>query len=329
MTFAVIDFHIPSRLLPTKAYHLESASLFLFPSTTVCTLMQQFCNLPSLGIVLYGEKDFLSSEVLNCKLNDILTLLGMTMPDSHGFNWLQNQWLDICHAERRILSVEDPAKFVAQRTAHVNRNLQGIQLILDFESLLVPHIIQIETIVNLCSALSEFMKLPQGDRLKEQIRLFTFALCSTTLLSCIYNNDNLKLSLLWTVLDSQMPDVKVEEFSECPHCGAEILRRVSKDSERINDFLKQFALDQNDRLLVRDFLYKKLRRSRNRFFHGGRFDAIIDKANTLDKTIGKPMFTFLEDIERAEGRFSGVHVLEFLLQRIFFAELGGLTIDEA
>ncbi|MEA5451238.1 hypothetical protein VB780_21840 [Leptolyngbya sp. CCNP1308] len=328
MELELIDFHVPSGMVPEKIVHIKGQSIFLFPSKKKTLLLGEQISATSLGIIIYGPKDSLSSDLIGQKLNDIAAILGICSGSAELYLWLQNNWLDKSRSRQRLFHTDNISKFMKEYDdvdIQIDTSESPFPIFASFRNARVPQPFHVDVVVDVCKSLSSFMRLKEQDPLKSQIKLFSFALCSTQLLSQIYNNDNLRLSLIWAVLETQMaPATTKIKGKKCKNCGNIEDIEVSSDSKRIEKFLNEFDLPPDLYQLMQEFL-KGLRKSiRNSFFHGGKWTSKMDAVNKMIAANGSTSFNLEADVRHGEGRFIAIFLLEFLLRINFFKKLKSL-----
>ena len=322
-----VDFHIPARVIPTRAFHLPEHSLHIFPSAVSCTLVQQ-CSRPSLGVLLYGKGERLTAEYVGRVLADIVTLTGSILPENEAHAWLNAQWLNIHRVAYTLKegAEEDYLQYLAEIVLPEIQPRSGVQIACDFGDMALPMFPPPRPRLDFIQALNTFLSLPEDDELKSKIKLFYVASCSFLIIGRVYRNQNLQLSLLLTILESMLPTGKTMNSTTCSNCGHVIAEsRMMSTTERVDAYVDGLGWGGPDADIFKKMLNQLFRQARNPFYHAGKVANIQDVSNKLIAKLGRNHITLADEVEEGEPRISGAMELENHLRLSLFAKLDTIS----
>ena len=312
-----IVFHIPSLIIPEKEYRIDELGIIFFPSKVKSKAINN--SFSSLGIMIFNEE--LKLKYVQNFLTDIVSFLSICQPDFYSYRWLSQHRFNKPDFEKMVLKCKTPNDILPEL---VEKKPNCFEL-KDYSSFTYSHD-NFKTVINIADQFNKFRRLKNNDRLKNLFKLFSFIRNCDPLVAKVYNNGNLKISLMFTILDEIIPKKEVDKEIKCNHCETiHIEKRQPKMKDRINQFVSELSVEQKENDLLKKIL-NHMCNIRNDFFHEAIFDTTIEKINKLSKITGRHHFTIDDEVEYIEGRLSGILWVEHIMRIILFNKLSEVEL---
>lgn len=319
--------NLECKVVPQSLYLLDQHSFAFFPSYKVqeiATLHHETLGdikFPCLGILFYKPKGKLTLEITRKLLDDFLTCVCLIIPDYSLFK-----------AARNVLpkssdSFNSKIKTTVSITVAINRSMYRINnLQTSFGGTLIDYY-KIESRnlrnvrLNFFPIFEHFMSMERNDKDYQAIKLLILASFMTPFVSEFYDNANMRYSLLFTLLESFLPNAKKTHTYNCKKCGAQTLRNVDKPvSDRFDDYISKLpiSVELKDRAIK---TFDCMRPIRNKFYHEAESHPEIGSSTNIKKLTGRSSLTYMEDLELNNGREFGPYFMQDLIQTILLTRL--------
>lgn len=310
-----IFYNIPSFIIPKKAFRIDEIGIIYFPSKVKNGVANSFS---SLGVVIFN-KDLIYKNTISL-LEDSIKFLSICQPDFHSYRWLSQQnynQSEFDKKKRNCTSINDVI------LEYIDKKPKGIDL-KDF-SAFTYSIDNFQEAFNILELFKAYRVIENGDSLKNMVNLFSFARNCDPFISRVYNNQNLKISLMFTILDEIMPNEEIDKKVKCVYCNkVHVEKGKLKTKNRIKRFVSDLQLDTNNKALLFAVI-NHMYCIRNDFFHEGLYESLNDKIKKLSNATGRKNFTLKDELKHIEGRFSGILWVEHIIRAILFQMLSEIN----
>ena len=315
-TMEYFKAELPSLFLPDKLYTWDNHGLAVFPSNKNKGGNKITLDNTLTTVIIFSDNG-LTKETVTSTLRKYVTFLVFYGNDYYSARWLIHQfWGDIdkkikkCKNLNRIISNNIEKKL--KRPRFVYRNFESTHVAFRDGDLF-----------NFKELADKYFSLDDDDKLKEQIDLMAFTWVRPGLISNLYDNVNLDISLTYTLMDSVIKDSKISEsdVKRCSNCGHET-RGKKSDRKRIRDFVGTLELTERNQNLYEQIILN-IYQIRNAFFHEGRSITIqrnTKRAMTVNSLESKSITVELE-AEHGQSRLLGVFNIRIFLTGILVSNL--------
>lgn len=321
-----INFNIHTELVPSKVYNLDKVDLIVYPSHTKLQESSSKYYRPTTmtGVIIKGNKEFLTSENITKRINDFIVFSNFIFPCYVSVLWLKNYSFQ--ELEKQLRPLEELQDFLKD-------NLETDITLIDsrykdhefyeFTSLFA-HLNHRELTINFHDLLAAYCSINETNKLKHQISLFALNSGIIAILSPFYDNGNLPISLMYSIVDSLMKDhiTDTKAIKVCKNCGFKT-EGTKKHSILIKDFVSKLKYSDNDKQLLCRILWEHYK-IRNDFFHDVTLKAYaepLDEINRILSITGREFFTLEDDIIYREARNSGYMIIKELVQFLLLEKL--------
>ncbi len=318
--YSYITFHVPFTAKPSIPYHIDSFGIILSASQHFHP-DEQLKQIGILDITIYNEKEFFNLNKVLWLLKEFVIFLNLRWRNQWSLNFVLNcPFMDFKSEIREASSVTEILSSVAKSPSVKSMYYE------DFDSFgnatvefQVPFLNVREDFPKfLCVVLSseEIHK-----RLTEQIQVLVLADCSDKLLFPLYENANLKYSLLISVFeDLFLCELSLNnEDSECSECRRPFgKRRTFK--YKLKEFLSTLPVEK----LRRDLYFKMfydIYQNRNFFTHNLIRETREKQIQTLQSNIPKFGYSLSDHIEGGVGRLVGEDIMTSLIRKHLIEQL--------
>lgn len=324
MKYLIVD--IPSEVLPNKRYFL-TPNLCIFPS--IKCKESRVCNEEIYVSLMFieGAEGF-GKERFNHLIKQYIIFLNFIYPDSLSIKWLNNTNLnDLFQHVEEGNDIEGVFK-IFEPTQKVKPDF----LYHDFKSFSLPFYKQgYESFIDFEKLFYCFLSLPDDNKLKHRIELYSFLWAIKPLFMKVYDNDNLEISITYTLIDALITDYinKDPVKTRCVNCGHEKISRKS-DRTRIKEFAAIISGKDNAKLYS-DIMWN-LYTIRNDFYHEGikplKEDEFKIAYEKFSLKTGKNGMTLYDEVRYNKSRNIGLLNMKIIIKRLLIEKLQDQEIKD-
>ncbi len=319
MHFVPLEIH--TDLVPKQVYDLEKINLVIYPTKKKLPETRIYRPRTITGLIIKGEKEQLTNQFIKNKVIDFIAFSSFIFPSMHSVKWVHG--FDFHEVEKTIYPLEDLENYVNGNCELDIDKIHGMYKVHNFYSSceLFPHTNPNEIKFDFANLLNVFYSLEKKDKLRNQISLFSLYNISPQYLSPFYDNSNVEIGYLYTIVDSLIDEIDSDQTitKKCEKCGYEKPGRKN-NKRRINDFVSKLDYRTDDAKKVIAILIEHSK-IRNDFFHEAKMESNFDIINDIIEKTGSNTIPLQAEINHGGGRFAGQMGIKELVQRILIRKL--------
>lgn len=297
-----VQYNTETKFNLSKSYFLDDGEVIIYPVGK---------NLNSnwgyyIGWLFYSNAKP-SKEIVSKKLHDWIIALNFVYPDQLSLKWLLGHPIVDFKGDNKKSNV-------------IN------DIIRDNIVILIENVCNLSTLplsyqkrnVNFIDVYKKYSSLDEKDPLKEQIDLFVLCSNNEFLLNPIYDNQNLGISLLFTIIETIIEETLPKSPPlKCDKCRQDIKEGLNT---KIRKFVQSSNFRPEDKSLIEKLIiaHASIRHS---FFHSAKTSKLTDSISRELREAGKTSFTPEEDIKLTKGRLGGFIFLKGIVQDILLRKL--------
>ncbi|WP_127846183.1 hypothetical protein [Psychroflexus aestuariivivens] len=315
-----LKINIPSYVLPETKYTLDKG-VYIFPSNI--NQPSKIIDKVYLSLIITDESLFLiNSDNLKICVSSFIVFLNFITYSVHSAIWLQTVnfkvlYKEVSEADSLNEIVENYMEFEKSQINYFYHNFNYLALQIGTQKS------DSDDYANFVYLYRKYINLDYKDPLKDKIDLLSFTSVQPNLTNNYYDNQNVEISLVYTILDSIIKDYLKDNqtVKKCENCGFKKIGRKN-DKTRISEFID--LLEIEDPKLWKSILMN-LYRIRNEFFHEGKIDNLnenIDKAfkEKLNDTKESGL-TIKEEVKYNQSRLLGLLKVKMMIRKILIESL--------
>ena len=324
MKYLIVD--IPSEVLPNKRFFL-TPNLCIFPS--IKCRESRVCNEEVfISLMLIEETNEIDKERFKHLIKQYIVFLNFIHPDYPSIKWLNSANLnDLFQQVEEDNDIESVLK-IFEPTQRVKPDF----LYHDFKSFSLPFYKPgYESFIDFEKLFYCFLSLPDDNKLKHRIELYSFLWAIKPLFMKVYDNDNLEISITYTLIDALITDYinKDPVKTRCAACGFEKISRKN-DRTRIKEFAVIISGKDNAKLYS-DIIWN-LYTIRNDFYHEGVKPFQEDEFKTAYEKFclktGKSGMTLHDEVLYNKSRNIGLLNMKIIIKKLLIEKLQDQEIQD-
>lgn len=316
-----INLFIHTDLIPTKIYDFEELRIMLYPSNKQLPESKYYKPRTLTGLVIKGEKEEFSDKIIKEKVTKFLVFSNFIFPSQYSVRWLTE--FEFINLENELKPIDELEKELEANQEILYENIIGMYRGHEIYSTctLLPHVNRSKMKVNFQELLLKFWNLKSSDSLYQQISLFALAGNTPTLLNPFYENSNLEISLLFSIIDSLIDEFDPNQtvIKRCENCDFEKSGRKNVKS-RIKDFVAMISAHKETQETLYKILYQHYL-IRNDFFHEAKIVELNTAIDSLIEKIGTNYVSLENDIKNGQARLSGLIIIKEFIQFLLIDKL--------
>ncbi len=319
--------NIECQTISRKVYWIEEYSFVIFPSASESNWKNIDHNRndsfksPSLGLLIYQPKGKLTLSFIKKVLDDFLTCFCLLYPDYFLFSSIK----DLLEMDKK--SFEANIKTTVNIQSVINRSIYKKN---DLETRYGGYLLDYEKIIcglstslqfNFFPIFNKFISLDRNCKDYQAIKLWIFASFMHNVIGKFYDNANMRYSLLFTLLESFLPEKKNRIKYQCKNCGAQTNKKVEMSvSDRFSLYVNNLPISKElkERAIK---TFECMRPIRNKFYHNAEGEREFANRQDLRMISGKDTLTYKEDLELNNGREFGPKFMQDFIRTILLNRL--------
>ena len=325
-----VNILINTDLVPKKIYHYKKLRIIIYPSTIVFPASGHSEKQNGTGLIIYAKNRELTKDYIRTHLKKFYMFFQFLHHSSSFFVWYVNT--NLLELAKDVFEYKSLNNFLKENAAKEYSKISGIYKhnnIYDNFGFFV-HGNMYNAKIPTEEYLQKFMRLSESDKLYNQINLFSIIDAFQFPLNRLYSNDGVKISLLFTIIDSLFDDLHIKEESEkkCPNCGFPSKRKITM-KEKLKQFSKGLSeFKENDQKLLLKILWKHYQ-TRNKVYHeAGIFDS-SNEAQQIIKKLGGDYISLIDEVNHSESAsLSGYMVMKEIVQIQLLKKLAAVRMEE-
>ena len=254
-------------------------------------------------------------------MTKFLVFSNFIFPSYSSVRWLTD--FEFIHLEDEIKPIDELEKVIEINLEHSVDKIIGMYKGHEIYTTctLFPHLNSTEMEVDFQEQLLKFWQLESSDSLYQQISLYALTGNTASLLNPFYENSNLEISLLFTIVDSLIDEFDSDQsvIKKCENCGFEKVGRKNVKT-RLKDFVSKIPLNEESQKILYKILLEHSR-IRNDFFHEAKIDELNKTIDVLIKEIGNKYISLQNEIKYGQARLSGLMIIKELIQFLLIDKL--------
>lgn len=314
-----INFDIHTDLVPNKVYDLGYVDMTVYPTMRKLPETKVYQPRTLTGVIVKGEKQALTTDAIRSRVKDFVVFSNFIFPSHHSVRWLTSHHFH--DLEKLARPIGELDRFLSENLETDLEQIHGFYKSHDIygETTLFPHQNVNEVKVNFQELLAIYSSLGKNDILRQQISLFALNGNAITLLNRFYDNSNLEISLMYSIVDSLMKENDQPVIKKCVNCGHETTGK-KKDKHRIKDFVSKLGYNASDQDLIFRTLWEHYR-VRNDFFHETKIVPLGDTIKEIVDQTGSNLISLEDELKYGQGRLSGFMIVKELVQNLLIKKL--------
>lgn len=327
-----INFNLHTDLIPMKLYELNEVDLIVYPTKHKLSVLEGHISRTLTGVIIRGEESELTKGFIKKRIKEFVVFSNFIFPCYKSVKWLNAY--SFHEVEKKLSPINGLQTFLQENIETDIGQIHGYLQTREIydQCSVFPHANSLKLKINFQELFKIFYSLEDSNKLKQQISLFALNGSIISLLNPFYDNSNLEVSLMYSIIDSLIDEYDPDQsvIKECDKCG--LKRTGRKGSEkRIKDFVSilgsntKFKFSKEDQELIFRILWEHFK-VRNEFFHETKLVPFGITEEKMIEITGSNSISLEDELKYGQARFFGYMIIKELVQNILIEKLTSLKL---